>query len=1365
MEPKTQPSYAAIKRSRVRVISPPALLGVTVLVLATLVLIFPRDDLINSLRERRPHSEDALGATYGAAVLKSIPDPKDDVLRIVVAERQFGLAELPEARKTLAPLKESADVKPRREAGLLDHRVLRLMIEHEEAGSPGHRQAIEELKRLLDWMSHESWDPPSLLAFAREAVALGLDDTAARFYRRLIESGTVRSEILEEAVRHALGRGNYEAAADLYFEAMAKAGTLAERRRLFRKGVETLIAGNMMDKALAAADRHLGELAQDESTLRFLVTAATAADLRGRVLALRYHRMLFEMGGMRPDLLEAAVRHALSLGQYTVAAEYYFIARHRTQALTDRRRYFRQGIETLRSGTLLTQAFDAAETHLGDLADDEPTLRFMVQFALGANDQVRAQDFSRRLIRLSNPPALTSQIERVGQGVTLVAVVPVVAPVERMLVATLDLLIRSAHAQPAITTRPYTEESYRLAFDVFIANSNFADARRVAEAALEARPDDLDWRTRLIRVAEWSGDALEALRQWKIIAARRPSREVYEAILRLAPGLGDEEALLDAWRFMANARALTRQELETVVTVFENLGRSEQAIAWLRELDARGRRADYLELIALTAERSGRPDLAIATLLELEKRAGLSLDQAMTLATLYFAQGNFIEALRALTRVAPKATDQDYGYWRLVGDLAWRLGDDQAAADAYGKLDVQKQLEPFEFVRLLRILRETQAAQAARLAEAGWRERRDPELFMLAAEFYASRRDRRALERLFASVRAVDDGKFANNPYFFIVRSRFQLERGFAREAIADWRRALAIRPGDVELRTGLIFLLVETRSIDELRLVISAWRGESIRDRGYWPAFAAGYQALNEPRNALPYYRLALVDRPDDYLWLLGFADALEDAAEGGMAWRIRRHAWHAIRAKRAEDPKLLEVPEELLGYARLATRMAPGDQDMAVIRQVLKQGLIGSPNPALDATARELVLAWAITAEQAPNAKAWMWTQYGRRLARPAYAEIAIALAENDLETLERLLSRSPEALPRYDRLDAARETRMTRLGQSLGWASQGHYPADDDIHLRLEQDLRRSSHSVIAHASWGRFGSLHYREEGIALSYWLTPNVRLEPGLKLTHQHMANDTDLVNVPRLDRTESMTAEWHTRHTQTTAVASHRSALADVNAFRIGHTRRFNSRVAATIEIGRNQYAPETAALRVGGMKDEMRVSATYDLSKREYLTLGAATQRYMTQARTLAGNGRRIEAETGYRIRTDYPNLTARLYAAHHGLSSTASTDNLGARINPAGDVPAGSLFVPNSFSYYAAAIGFGEHLRRDYSRAIRPFADTNISYNTVTGNGYGATIGVGGTVLGSDHLSIGYTRSRGGSGVNVTSEELGIRYQLYF
>ena len=186
---------------------------------------------------------------------------------------------------------------------------------------------------------------------------------------------------------------------------------------------------------------------------------------------------------------------------------------------------------------------------------------------------------------------------------------------------------------------------------------------------------------------------------------------------------------------------------------------------------------------------------------------------------------------------------------------------------------------------------------------------------------------------------------------------------------------------------------------------------------------------------------------------------------------------------------------------------------------------------------------------------------------------------------------------------------------------------------------------------------------------------------------------------------------------------------------------------------------------MRVGGLKDELRVNATYDISKREYLSISMASQRYMTQARTHAGDGTRIEAEIGYRIRTDYPNFTARLSGVHHALSSTASTDGLAARINPNGGVPAGSFFVPNSFSYFAAGIGFGEYLRRDYSRGIRPFADASLGYNTVTGSGYGAMLGLGGSLFGSDHLSVAYTRTRGGSGVNLTTEELGLRYQCYF
>jgi len=1328
------------------VISTPALLGVTGLVLATLGLIFPRDELISSLRERRPHAEDELGAQYGKAVIQSVPAPRDDVLRIVVAERQFSLAELPEARRTLAPLRDSADAQARRDGGLLEHRVLRLMIENAEESRTPREQSVEELKQLLERLSHETWDPPTALAFAREAVGHGQYAAASRFYASVIAAGPVRPEILEEAIRHEIGQGRYAIAADYYFGAMARAESLAERRRLFRRGIETLVSGNTPDAALTAADRHAGELMQDEPTLQLLLATALAADAKGRAHASRYYRALMDVGGLRPDILEAAVRHALALGQYTVAAEYYFIARQRSPIAADRRRFFQRGLETLQSGNLLAEAFDAADRHLADLADDEPTLRYLVQFALRANDQRRAQDYSRRLIRIS--------------GLDLP---------RRLLAIVLDAIVRPAHAQPAVTARPYNEESYRLAYDVFIANGNFDDAKRVAEAALAQRPDDDAWRMRLIQLAEWSNDIAEALRHWKVIAARRPTREAYEAILRLAPGVGDDEAHLEAWRFIAGTRPLTRDELNLVVELHENVGRPADAVAWLRELDRRAPRADHLELIAWVEDRAGRPEAAIAAWTELEKRHGLTVDHAITIASLHFSRANFPDAFavldRARARVGNDTGEQAVAFWSLYGDLAWRLGNDEAAARAYERLSAAGRLEPFEFVRLIRILRQTHPEEAARLAEAAWLERRDPELFMVAAEILAARRDRRGLERLFASIRPQDEILFAGNAYFYTTRSRFLLERGFTREAVLEWRRALAIRPNDVDLRTGLLFLLIETRSTDDLRIALSAWRAASITERAYWPAYAASYQTLGEPRRALPYYRLALPDRSDDYLWLLGFADALEDAAEGGMAWRVRRHAWHTIRARRAKDANLLAVPEELMGYARLTTRFAPGDRDLAVMRHVMRQGLLSSPNPGVEATAREMVLAWAIATDRPGPAKAWLWQQYGRRLARPAYAEIAIALQENDYEAMERLLARQADTLPRYDRQEATRAVRMPRLGQTLGWASQENYPADDDVHGRLEQDLRRTSTSLILDTAWARFGPLRYREHGAALSYWLTPDVRLVPGLRLRDQRVASDTDLVNVPRLDRTTSLLAEVHTRRTVTGLTLGQRSALTEFSTAHLSHQHRFGTRLGATLDLGRNQFAPETAALRVGGLKDEARLAFTWDFSRREYVTLGTVANRYMTQSRTLAGIGRRIEAETGYRIRTDYPNLTARLYAGHTWFSTTASTDSLAARINPGGGIPPGSFFVPDAFTYYSAAIGFGEFLRRDYSRGIRPFADVSIGHNTVTGAGYGIIAGFGGSVFGSDHLSLAWTRSRGGSGVNLTFEELALRYQIHF
>ena len=95
-----------------------------------------------------------------------------------------------------------------------------------------------------------------------------------------------------------------------------------------------------------------------------------------------------------------------------------------------------------------------------------------------------------------------------------------------------------------------------------------------------------------------------------------------------------------------------------------------------------------------------------------------------------------------------------------------------------------------------------------------------------------------------------------------------------------------------MKLRTGLLWLLIDLRKPDELRRRLQAWHAAAANNRAYWAAYAAGWTSLAEPRLALPWYARELEIKRDDYLWLLNYADTLEQAGQASMAWRVQRSA-----------------------------------------------------------------------------------------------------------------------------------------------------------------------------------------------------------------------------------------------------------------------------------------------------------------------------------------------------------------------------------------------------------------------------------------------------------------------------------------
>ncbi|MGZ8154428.1 MAG: tetratricopeptide repeat protein [Burkholderiales bacterium] len=1094
----------------------------------------------------------------------------------------------------------------------------------------------------------------------------------------------------------------------------------------------------------------------DAPALRELAETANQIGAR-KARADFYMRIVRTDATASRESIDEITQKVLADGEYLTAAEMYFLAQQRAATREDQRHYFIQAMKVYQAGNMTREALLAGDVHMRQLASDDQTLHFMIRLARSANDLKRAQAYAKRLLHMSSD---ASWLERWLRALAWAAV-PSAAAAERE---------AATKPKPPLGMRPYDPENYQLAYEVFLAANNVQDAHRVASAAVQQVPNDMRWRERLARVSEWSGRTGQALEQWLYIARRTGTPEAWQAVLRIAPGVADDEALLEAMRYQAAAKQpRTDAQYQAIAAAYERVGRPREAIDFLEQEYARTRRAAILESLAYLHERTGNIEGAVSAYRRLIERAGPTTDRVTMLATLLIRRGAYKDAYELLERHRGAAPPDDVEYLRLLGDLALRLRDDTAARATYERLTAHPKSTLDDFVRLVNLLAPRQPEAAARLAEAAYLRYDSPDMLLTALGLHSQRRDFGAMRRLFAGMSPEMERRLSANPGFLVLRADYRASTGSPQLAEADYRQALRIDPSNRYARTGLIYLLIDRRDLAPLRREMPMLTKLAQDDPELQGTLGSAWLALDEPERALPYLAAKVKSNPDDYLWLLNYADALERNQQSDMAWRVRRHAWFKIREAAAKKERPSREP--LFAQARVAIQFVPGDEGLAVIRNLLRQDAEAetiSTDPqrkGMDAGTRELVLAWAISTEQYIAAKAWLWTQYGRTLAQPVWAEVNVALAHNDLDTLQRALEEYPDKIPAYDRHEAARRTQQYRLAQDIAFTELERKPYDDEMHLRLTQSIfDMASHAQAGYTSFRR-GPIDGHEWVGEAAVWVSPRLRLSFDVSHIDQGLTN-ASLAMVPANDRLYGVTALWRHAIGETRFALFRRESLAENTGFRMVHERPLGPRMRTRIGLAYNERTFESAALAAGGMRDQAFVDLYYTISKREWVMGELYANRYHTQEdRTKIGSSYGLIWETGHRFRTEYPDWHIRAAGSvnHYSLSGTG--DPATAVLNPAGTIPGAGFFLPGSFSTYGIYTGFGTYYRDNYTRALRPFVDVGVSHNTVTGAGYAGLIGVSGSVFGADRLTLYASAGRGGNGTDEHTRELGMRYMYLF
>lgn len=883
------------------------------------------------------------------------------------------------------------------------------------------------------------------------------------------------------------------------------------------------------------------------------------------------------------------------------------------------------------------------------------------------------------------------------------------------------------------------------------------------------------------------------------------STETQTAVLRLAPFFDDPVAAIEVWKNRVQGeggRTLTDAQWQDLYHLFESAAQPRAGSLFFEQQYRRLGKVKLLEYAAQEAEYGGDDDRALLLYGERVRAEPFSQDACLRSAIILLRRDREREAYSLLEAQRARAATKEIAYWDLLTRMALNLAETKVAESAMQQLNAGKEPERADWERLINLLRIEHPARAADVALEHYRRTGQARFFIMALEFYSQTENRPMQTRLLSMLSPEARGECEKDPHFLRLRARYyQLSRDQADVAHAwnDLQQALVLQPKETATIVAVLWFLLDQHRLTELAPLLDRYAAQAARDSAYWLLYAAAYHGLDQYRHALPWYRKEIERTPDDNLLLLNYADLLDRLQQPGMAERVRRHAWLRLQEK-FPQPSLsapLDAQPELLALARLALQNNPGDPGAALVRKLVSelrgvpesvptasQSVPASQNESSppDQQTRDLILAWAISHEQHPEARAWMWFNQVRNQSvqgsyrAPLWGEAQAALQVNDTQRMDQLLLTQGQALPIYNRYDIAHALEHWPQAQDIAFHGMNDNEVDEELYDRYRQHVPRHLNHVQWRTTQGRYGVLDSREQRIDAHLVVTRRLHLDLGWEGFVQSSHDAT--LNVPPRERLSRVGVQWLGTYGDTSLSLFHRDELSGRTGWRATQAWTWDRRLGLNGMAEYRGAATDSLPLRMYGYQNSVSVGVNYTLSRREYLAATQRLSRYYTQMDDALGRSHTLDVEAGYRWRLEYPDWRTRLYAttqsfSYDGNVSSRTRASLAPSVQAAmanGSLDAVRYFLPQGSTTVGACLGMGENLagqnmQETYTRAWRPYYDVCANHNNMNGAGYSGYIGMAGSVDGEDHLALRIEQSSGGTGAGALSRALSARYRHYF
>ncbi|KDB07606.1 hypothetical protein LIG30_0314 [Burkholderia sp. lig30] len=1244
---------------------------------------------------------------------------------------------------------------------------------------------------------------------SREADAL-----TVAYLRAWLRADPNNAQAIEHLAREYLGEGRYDDAERLVAQLRASPDAGIRQRALLAD------IGIAERRLYALPDGHperVARIAQLDLLLtdavdgvwspqQMQVLAIKALALNDGALAARYyHRLAVREPARATYWLGKESAAQLASGHYREAADAAFAASDRAASKGERRAFFIAGLRALQGGNFLGEAVLAARARVGVLANDPRTLRFLIQLSLAAGRPDLAADYTNQLVRLhargadkQTDATQLSEQRHAARGFGFTFAVWHVGARPRV-IRVVQAADAPANAAPAAGDEAAPSDD-DLAFKVYVQNSRLREAEDVARGALARDPGSVPWHERLAQVATWNNRPRVALDAYFWLAKTRNDEASWQQVLRLAPALRDDRALLAALQHELDeggAKADRRRQLEWIDAYIAIEGGRADPAAAIRFLAMHARgplREPVLERMAALAERTGDDALALRTWRTLEHEYGARPAYATKIAVALYGQRRYADALAALDAAKPAAAPNDVQFWRLYATLGKLAGRPAAVIEGSRHVLASGRETPTDLEQMIDAL-DAQPLDAGRVAEFAYRRTGELRDLRRAVYYYTRAGAYERIATLLDSLTPAQAAQAERDPDYLLARSQYWRYVGEPTRSLDDVRAVLRITPDNANAQTALLWLLIDTGSDADLRAALRTYRARATGDTPLTAAYAAAWLRLGDARAALHFLRLNAPSHRTDPLWRLTVADALELSGQTDEAWRVRRNVWatlHRERIDRRRPPQLTqdEYDTARVRFIALTDHFAGGDASKRLLIELLRAderaGAAPSTKAAADlgdlsmlppadaqaltrsnqrysAATREAVLAWSQSHDAYDFERDWLAWHYLQRLSQPSYANAALALADDDPVALSRMLDDPADPVPLPTRVEAERRAGRIGAAQQDAFDAQNLLPDNDAMHATLVDTILPTAQAIAPGFRYLQTGPLTFVESSIGAGVRITPTLAF--AFRYVDRAQHGDDSMPGVPGKDRNFEAVLRRYGAIDREALVVGRRDALRDVTTVRAEGALFEGRPLSFTFSLGRNQEATESSQLQVGGVKDNAVATVAFQPDPHIFTRARVEYARFYGQDRSYLGHGTLVTADAGYKLRVSYPDYTIRLAVTHGEYTANGSPGALLRRLVPIGEPLSGSQFVPQSFTQVALLGGFGNGLLDGYSRGWRPFLEVGPLYDSHAGWGERVTAGVVGSVFGADQLGLYVTHASASQNHSTPVTEVGIRYRWMF